>query len=141
MEGGGSACELKLAIVNSSPVIAVVVRGFRIELPWNDPDFAWLSDPSAVVPARDTYELPGITELPRSAVLNHRTYTNGTLRPGDVLQGTLFGRGPKPVPDDLRHGSTVNARVKVLDQDGNAHSTCCQFQVDRHLELSGRPYA
>ncbi len=73
----------------------------------------------------------GWPSYPRDRVLNHRTYAQGTLEPGDVVQGVLVGCGPASIPDDLRGRTDVAMTLAVYDQDGKRHSSRFLFRVGR----------
>ena len=123
----------QIAVINNSPRSALVIRGFELELLWNDPDFGWLNDPEES--ERDSYYIPGTDGLtfPREMILNHRTYKEGGLQPGQTIQGLLLGYGGAPIPEDFNHLDFLTMKLSVLDQDGKQHSEKIHFQIDKGI--------
>jgi len=133
IRGTATGVMLEISITNASPNVPAVVRGFDLEPLWRDEQFDWLFDPAEAVPSRAYYQYPGtILSYPREMVLNHRTYEQGKLMPGETMTGMLMGYGYAPIPDDLRHGSEVSMRLTVFDQDGRPHSERFLFRIDKH---------
>ncbi len=136
VEGGATAFIIDLAVINNSPRAHVVIRHFDLELLWNDLQFDWLPDPLELEGAKEYYSIPGTSiTYPREMVLNHRSYDQGKLEPGDVAQGLLLGWGSAEIPKDLRHGSSITMKVSVLDQTGKRHSSPVLLRVDKRFDL------
>jgi len=123
---------LYAAIINNSLRTPVVICGYDLELQWKDDQFDWLLDPAESHPPGNSYSFPddrGATSYSRDTILNHRLYGSGRLAPGDVIDGALLGRGYAPIPADYPHGSTIQMKFSVVDQDDKRHSKKCQFKV------------
>ena len=81
----------------------------------DDPQFRLLDDPNDLVRAKNYYSIPGSSErYPRDAVINHRSYGEGKLAPGDTIEGYLLGYGYLPIPREIRRGSNIPMKLSVL---------------------------
>lgn len=118
--------------------VAVDLPAFRIlrwalDLPWEDPEFQWLADPSERVPSDGMYQIPGCIGLkyPRDEVLNHRRL----LKRGHGLDGLLLGFGFESIPANYGHGETINANLQLIDEMGRGFSSPVQFWADRSAKV------
>ena len=124
----GYRAEVK--IINDSG-FPVVLRGFDLELPWNDEDFRFLPDPRDTRRQQDYYEMPMTTlRWPMDDVINHRTFKNGKMEPGDVIEGFILAIGTTPIPTFYQHGDEIEMKFSVYDQRGKPHSIRLTFRVD-----------
>ena len=131
LPGDMTGITLDVAVINNSHRSNVIIRHYDLELPWNDPQFDWLPDPKGVQKDNAYTFAGGWPSYPRDRVLNHRTYAQGTLEPGDVVQGVLVGCGPASIPDDIRGRDDVAMTLAVYDQNGKRHSSRFLFRVGR----------
>lgn len=124
----GYRAEVK--IINDS-TFPVVLRGFDLERPWNDEDFRFLPDPRDTRRPQDYYEMPTTTlRWPMDDVINHRTFKNGKMEPGDVIDGFILAVGTTPIPPFYKHGDEIEMKFSVYDQRGKPHSIRLTFWVD-----------
>jgi|ERR1700686_1452047 len=125
-----TAYRAQVKIINDSP-FPVVVRGFDLQLPWNDEDFRFLSDPREARRPQDYYEMPmtGL-KLPVEEVINHRTFTNGKMGSGDVIEGFILAVGTTRIPSCYEHGQEIEMKFSVYDQRGKPHPMRLTFFVD-----------
>ncbi len=120
---------LDLKIINDS-LRPVTLRGFELTLLWNDPDFRWLYDPADASPRDMKYKMPGtFLEYSRDMVINHRTFTEGMMQPGAMMEGLLLGRGLTPIPSCFPHGSEIEMTLTVYTQRGKPHKVPFTFFV------------
>lgn len=74
--------------------------------------------------------MPGTTlEFPRDMLINHRKFTEGVMKPGDLIEGKLMGRGPTPIPKNFPHGSEIEMTLSTFDHRGKPHKTKFMFFV------------
>jgi hypothetical protein len=120
-DDGSVEYTMEVKIINDS-LRPATLRGFELQLLWNDPDFHWLHDPLEVCGRPLAYKIPGTyIEFPRDAVINHRIFANGVMQPGEVIEGMLLGRGLTPIPDCFPHGSEIEMTLSAYDQRGKPH--------------------
>jgi len=133
LDCGGTGYTLNLEITSNAPGL-VVIRYFRLDLPWQDPQFHWLDDPADRGTKSDLYVVADREfECPRDRVINHRTGARGKLSRGDILDGLLLGVGFEPIPDCFRHGSSVDAMLSIVDQFGRSHSSEVSLWIERSV--------
>ena len=98
--GYGTGYRLALHVAVDLPAFKIL--RWELHLPWEDPQFQWLTDPSEEVSLDNMYQVSGCyrLEFPRNEVINHRRL----LRRGHSLDGLLLGRGFESIPDLYRHG-------------------------------------
>ena len=116
----GSGYMLSLHIATDLP--ALEIYDWRLDLPWEDPQFQWLPDPP-----NDIYEFPDHQTYPRDAVLNHRR----VVHRGRSLDGLLLGFGVESIPESYRHGKFISASIVLIDGMGRPFPTSIQLWVDR----------
>jgi hypothetical protein len=124
-----TAYRAEVKIINDS-AFPVVVRGFDLQLPWNDEDFRFLPDPREARHPRDYYEMPTGLRLPLEEVINHRKFTNGKMDPGDIMEGFILAVGTSRIPSCYRHSQAIEMKFSVYDQRGKPHSVRLTFFVD-----------
>jgi hypothetical protein len=130
-EGGPAGITMEVKIINDS-LKPVTIRGYELQLPWNDPDWRWLYDPREIGSKTMSYKMPGtFLEYPRDMIINHRTFKEGMLQPGEVIEGMLMGWGPAQIPECFPHGSEVEMTLLVYDQRGKTHKSKFTFLVTR----------
>lgn len=128
-EGGPAGITMEVKIINDS-LKPVTIRGYDLQLLWNDPDWRWLYDPVEVGCEAKTYKMPGtFLEYPRDMIINHRKFTEGVMKPGDVIEGMLMGWGPIPIPECFPQGTEIEMTLSVYDQRGRAHKSKFTFFV------------
>jgi len=124
----GYSMEVKIINDSSKPV---TLRGFELQLLWNDLDFYWLRDPAEIGNREMKYKMPGtFIEYRRDLVINHRKFKEGVMQPGDVIGGMLLGAGCTPIPKCFPHGSEIEMMLFVYDQRGKRHRAKFAFFVD-----------
>ena len=135
LDRGGTGYILDLEITSNISRL-IVIRDFRLDLPWLDARFYFLPDPADSGSSCDAYILPGTAiAYPRSNVINHRTSSRGRLRRGETLDGLLLAVGFEPIPDCFRHGGSVDSMLSIVDQFGRSHSSEVSFWIDRSVTL------
>jgi hypothetical protein len=109
------------------------ILGWRLVLPWEDPQFQWLTDPLEYASRGSGYPDPGRRGLkyPRDQVINHRK----VVQRGHCLDGWLLGLGYEPIPDSYPHGATIYANLVLVDEIGRDFSTPVQLWVDRSAKI------
>jgi hypothetical protein len=118
------------AVVNVSPKVTAVIRGFGLDaIGRGDAPFDLLEDPHDAYPTGDVYKVTDFLSYPREDVINHHTYAEGVLTPGAVFEGVLIGRGRVSALPNVRRGGFVLMKVSVLDQLHRAHSAQFKFSV------------
>ena len=129
-EDGAAAITMEVKIINDSTK-PVTIRGYHLQLLWNDPDWHWLYDPVEIGSKTKTYKMPGsFIEFPRDMIVNHRKFNEGILHPGQVIEGMLMGRGPTPIPECFPNGTEIEMILSVYDQRGKPHKTKFTFFVN-----------
>jgi hypothetical protein len=113
---------------------AFKILGWKLELPWEDPQFQWLTDPSEYMSSDGMYQFPSCSRLkyPRDVVINHRRL----LQRGRGLDGLLLGFGFESIPDSYHHGATIDASLVPIDEMGRGFSTAVQLWADRSAKLN-----
>jgi hypothetical protein len=136
LDCGGTAYTIDLRIVSDLPGVTALFA-FALELPWEDPQFCWLSDPIESNPHESSYRLPGCDglEFSREQVLNHRLASRGKLKRGSFLEGLLLGFGGAPLPEFYRHGSMFAANLVILDQFDHRYESEIIFWTDRMVSI------
>jgi hypothetical protein len=120
--------EVKIINISTFPV---VLRGFDLQVPWNDQDFRFLHDPREAAHPREYYEMPMMTlHFPVGGVINHRTFNSGKMTPGDVIEGFILAVGTTAIPRLYKHGDEIEMKLSVYDQRGKPHSIQLTFWVD-----------
>jgi hypothetical protein len=126
------ACNISLRIATDLHC-DLLIDSWELVLPWSDPGFQWLEDPTQFDSRREEYLVP-CTQLyfPRIVVLNHRKW----FRKNDVAEGLLLGTCGIEVPSEYPHGSTVEGKLSAQDQFGEPiTSVLISLWVDRSLSL------
>jgi hypothetical protein len=136
LDCGGTSYTIDLQIVSDLPGVTTLFAS-ALELPWEDPQFCWLTDPIEVNPLQSFYRVPGCDglEYSREDVLNHRVASRGKLRRGDFLEGLLLGFGGAPLPEFYRHGSTFAAKLLIFDQFDHRFESEVTFWTDRMVSI------
>ena len=108
------------AFIRSDGEPRAIIMNWSLELPWPD-RVEWLEDPRDGEKSSTDYAYPGKDrwEYPRKQVLNHRLA--GKIAHGHIREGLLLGKSCQPPPDDYRHGETIPAILKVVDQSDRPH--------------------
>jgi hypothetical protein len=129
--GSGTGYSLSLHIAVDLPTFAI--WEWRLDLPWEDPQFQWLPDPPGRVFPDNMYQVPGCPGLkfPRDVVLNHRR----VLRRGYGLDGLLLGFGFESIPDSYHHGANIDASLVLIDEMGRGFSTPVQLWANRMAKI------
>jgi hypothetical protein len=110
--------ELEVVITNDSPKANIVIAGFRVVPPWNDPEIKTLPDPNEIVPPAKVYRVEySFIDYGRDRSINHRTYQNGKLVLGDSIRGVFLARGTATLPLDLGSGQ-LDVIFEVTDTKG-----------------------
>jgi hypothetical protein len=130
-----TAYRAEVKIINDSS-FPVVLRGFDLDLPWKDEDFRFLPDPREIRHPCNFYQMPmtGLI-LPLNAVINHRTFTNGRMEPGDVIEGFILAVGTTPIPSFYKHGNEIAMKFSVYDQRSKPHSIRLILWVDIYARI------
>jgi hypothetical protein len=130
--GYGTGYSLLLHIAVDLPAFSIWY--WRLDLPWEDHQFQWLTDPSEQKSMDNMYQVPGCSGLkyPRDEVINHRR----VLRRGHGLDGLLLGYGFESIPDSYHHGATIEASLVLIDEMGRGFSTAVQLWADRSARIN-----
>jgi hypothetical protein len=124
---GGMAATIGVHV--GCDVSRITIYGWELELPW-DCKFHWLNDPGESKFGPSLYTLPGTSEtFPRADVLNHQT----VLTRGRALCGSLLGFGFENIPDHYRHGSSIEARLSLIDHVGRWFPASFSLWIDRSV--------
>jgi hypothetical protein len=112
-----------------------IIRIWRweLDLPWTDPQFQWIAEPTGEKFPLDMYQIPGCAALkyPKEQVINHVR----VVRRGRCLDGTLVGFGFESIPDSYPHGTTIDANLVLIDEMGRGFSTPVQLFADRSAKF------
>src|ERR1035437_10960486 len=129
--GYGSVYCLSLHIAVDLPKL--VIWEWKLDLPWEDPQFQLLPDPAGTEFPDNMYEVPGCPHLkfPRDVVINHRR----VLQRGHGLDGRLLGFGWESIPDSYHLGANIDASLVLIDEMGRGFSTPVQLWADRMVKL------
>jgi hypothetical protein len=129
--GYGTGYSLSLHIAVDRPAFAI--WEWKLDLPWEDPQFQWLPEPQGSVFPVNMYQVPGCEGLkfPRDEVINHRR----VLRRGHALEGLLLGFGFASIPNSYRHGASIDANLVLIDEMGRTFSTPVQFWANRTAKI------
>jgi len=132
LDSGGSGYIVSVAIYNDSNR-RVRLSEFRLELPWDEAQFLWLSDPSRALPRKYAYSFPcrRSIEFEREAVLNHRLGNLGRLNPGGSCEGLLLGMGDAPIPAEYHDRQALKTRLLVFDSQGRHFASPLKLYVER----------
>lgn len=129
-EGLRTFYSLEVAITDDSPQASIVIAWYEIELPWNEPNFDPLPDPTDLDSSKSFYTVPvPIQQIDRDQVLNHRRYQSGKLAPGEVLRGYFPAKGDMPIPSNLkitekdRCDRFIDAKFVVQDTTGKEYKS------------------
>ncbi len=135
---GGSGYMISLVIANDADTV-ICPHEFRLEIPWHEPQFRWLEDPSRKSPREYTYSFPrrGPEGFERSVVLNHRLGRKGKLNPGGELDGLLLGVGQAPIPDEYSDRRGLLTRLSIFDERGNCYESDVELLVIRERQRKG----
>jgi hypothetical protein len=130
--GCGTGYILSLHVAVDLPAFGIL--GWRLDLPWEDPQFQWLTDPTEYMSSDNMYQVPGCSGLkyPRDEVINHRRL----LRRGHGFKGLLLGYGFESIPDSYHHGATIDASLVLIDEMGRGFSTAVQLWADRSARIN-----
>lgn len=129
--GYGTGYRLALHVAVDLPAFKIL--RWELHLPWEDPQFQWLTDPSEQVSLDNMYQVSGCyrLELPRNEVINHRRL----LRRGHSLDGLLLGRGFESIPDSYRHGAKIEASLVLIDKMERGFTTPVQLWANRGAKI------
>lgn len=132
--GYGTLYSLSLHLAVDVPAMAI--WGWRLDLPWEDPQFQWLAEPQGHEFPENMYQFPGCPDLmfPRDEVINHRR----RLQRGRGLDGLLLGFGFESIPDSYRHGATIDASLVLIDDMGRDFPTPVQLWANRIARIDRR---
>src|SRR5260370_39262064 len=98
-EGGPAGITMEVKIINDS-LKPGTIRGYELQLLWNDPDWRWVYDPIEIGCGTRTYKIPGTyLEYPRDMIINHRTFKEGIFPPVEVIEGMMMGSVQTPRPE------------------------------------------
>jgi len=130
--GYGTGYTLALHVAVDLPAFGI--SGWKLDLPWEVPQFLWLTDPSEDTSRDSMYQVPGCAKLkfPREVVINHRR----VLQRGHALDGLLLGYSFESIPDSHHHGGTIDAGLVLVDEIGRGFSTPVQLWVDRSAKIA-----
>jgi hypothetical protein len=132
LDGGyGAGFIIPLHIAVDQAVIRI--WAWRLDLPWEDSQFQWVTDPSEYASEDSMYQIPGCARLkyPRDEVLNHRK----VLQRGHSLDGQLLGWGFESIPESYQHGAKIDAGLVLIDELGRDFSTPIQLRADRSAKI------
>lgn len=129
--GYGTGYILSLHIAVDLPEFKI--WGWKLDLPWEDPRFQWLTDPSEKMSLDNVYKFPDCyrLEFPRDGVINHRRL----LRRGHSLDGLLLGWGFESIPDSYRHGEKIEASLMLIDEMERGFTTPVQLWANRMAKI------
>jgi hypothetical protein len=132
--GYGAGYILALHVAVDLPAFGI--WGWKLDLPWEDPQFQWLTDPSEQRSLDNMYQVPGCPRLsfPREEVINHRRL----LRRGHSLDGLLLGWGFESIPDTYRHGTKIEASLVLIDEMERGFTTPVQLWANRGARIDGQ---
>ena len=127
---GRSGCLISLRVMNQTSK-PIACRGVRLQPPWTDWNFEWLSDPRESEGDPFNYRFPGkgAPEMPRGQVLNHVLLGRGILKPGFPMEGCLLGIGG-PKPSNLVLGGSLEFTLTIVGQDHNEYPETVTLWVD-----------
>jgi len=128
---GGTGLILYLHVAVDLPALNIL--GWRLDFPWEDPQFHWLTDPAEYT-STGIYKIPGCVglEYSRNEVINHRHI----VRRGQSLDGPLLGYGFESIPDSYRHGAMIEAGLVLIDEMQREFSTPVQLWADRSARIN-----
>jgi len=108
---GPTGCQIAVHVGVEGPMR---ISYWKLILPWSDPTFAWLLDPSEIGGDSDFYTFyrDPPYRISRHQVLNHRRIVRGEM------EGLLLGTGFEPIPDSFGHGSSVDCKLIPVDPMG-----------------------
>ena len=125
---GGTA--FTIGVYVSCDLPRITIYRWEVELPWEDPQFLWLTDPGESKFSPSVYTLTGTSErFPRELVLNHRS----SVTRGRTLCGLLLGFGFERIPDRYRHGNSIEVRLSLVDHMGRSFPSSFSLWVDRSV--------
>jgi hypothetical protein len=135
IESHGTGYMLNLEILNGLRR-AIYIRGFELELPWQDDLFHWLPDPREGDEEYDVYCFVGERlEFPREIILNHNINRINRFTDCGLLSGLALAQGPEAIPDGHKHGEELHAKFSVIDELNGKHSADVVLYVDRSARL------
>jgi hypothetical protein len=131
--GTGFILPLHVAVNRSE----LKIWAWRLDLPWEDPQFQWLADPSEYSSRDDMYQFPGCPTLkyPRSEVINHCK----ALRRSRGLEGLLLAWSFESIPASYGHGATLNASIVLIDDMNHDFVTPVHLWVNRSALIDRKP--
>jgi hypothetical protein len=130
--GNGTGITINLRIaVDGRPL---KILGWRLDFPWMDFQFQWLTDPSENDSSNGLYQFPGCPTLkyPRDNVLNHRRL----VRPAHGLDGALLGYSFESIPDSYGHGEMIDASLVLIDEMDRECPTQVRLWADRSAKFN-----
>ena len=138
MQSGGILYTIHVRLAFCVPTFAI--SSFDLEPLWEDPGIVWLEDPVETGAPFNEYRLPGdAAGFPRRAVINHFANVRRKFRRGESVQGLLLAYSLGAIPNHIRHGESVGARLTVNDQFDCAHSSPVFLWVNRGATMFHRP--
>jgi len=123
--GYGTGYMVSLHVAVDLPVLEI--WEWRLNLPWEDPQFQWLSEPPRSGSANNIYEFPDHQTYPGDAVLNHRR----VVHRGRSLDGFLLGFGFESIPDCFSHRQFIPASIVLIDGMRHQFPASVQLWVNR----------
>jgi hypothetical protein len=131
LDCGGTGYILSLHVAVDLPAFGIL--GWRLDLPWEDPQIQWLPDPPGCAFPDNMYQFPGCPclKLPRDEVINHRR----VVQRGHSLNGQLLGWGFESIPDFFHHGATIDASLVLIDEMWRGFSTPVQLWANRSAKI------
>lgn len=109
----------------------VEIASANLHLPWDDPHFQWIVDPSGNGGHDGMYSVPGTClSYPRDQIINHFIGCGHALTQGRSLSGMLLGLG-MDMPKTVLHGSEVPAFLCIFDQFGREYSAAMPLRAHR----------
>jgi hypothetical protein len=124
--GYGTGYVLSLHVAVDLP--AFKIWGWKLDLPWEDAQFQWLTDPAEYSSVEEMYKFPSSAlKFPRSVVINHLH----VLKRGHSFDGLLLGYGFESIPASYRHGATLSASLVLTNDMGHDFETAVQLWVNR----------
>jgi hypothetical protein len=127
----GTGCILDLHI--AVDLGSFSIWGWELDLPWKDPEFRFLPEPTGESYPYNMYKFPGRGALmfSRDNVINHRH----RLQRGHGLDGLLLGFSFQSIPDSYKHGAQIEASLILIDEMRRAFSTPVQLWADRSAKI------
>lgn len=129
--GSGTGCILDLHI--AVDLGAFSIWGWELDLPWKDPEFRFLPEPTGESFPYNMYKFPGCETLifSRDDVINHRR----RLQRGRGLDRLLLGSSFASIPDSYEHGGEIEASLVLIDEMLHSFSKPVRLLVNRGAKI------